>query len=119
MAAKQEGRNGLYYGWALGESGWNGENDANLQIIGRRLQLSAKDRDLTVAPGSPSHGDTYIVATPATGVWAGQENSVAIWDADAAAWAFEPPSVGWLCYIEDEEVLSVYKVAGWSAGVAI
>ncbi len=29
------------------------------------------------------------------------------------------PKVGWLCFIEDEAVLSVYKATGWSAGVAI
>lgn len=29
------------------------------------------------------------------------------------------PKVGWLCYIDDEAVLSAFKTTGWSAGIAI
>jgi hypothetical protein len=32
---------------------------------------------------------------------------------------FYTPSVGWLCYIADEAVLSVYKAAGWSPGITV
>ena len=118
MAASTEPRSGLKYGWSLGESGWNDEMDANLLAIGRfGMHLSIKDRDLTAPPGSPAAGDTYIPKATATGAWAGKENNVAIWD--GAAWVFGVPRKGWLAYIEDEEVLSAFKAAGWSAGVAI
>lgn len=118
MAASIDPRFGLYYGWALGESGWNTGMDANLLKIAQAgVHLSVKDRDLTAPPGSPAAGNTYIVGASATGAWATHGGKVAVWD--GAAWVFYPPRVGWVAYIEDEQKLSAYKVAGWSAGIAI
>lgn len=118
MAAQTEGRFGLQYGWALGESGWNVGMDANLLRLGRAgVHLSVKDRDLTAPPGSPAAGDTYLVTDSATGAWATHDGSVAVWD--GVAWQFYAPRVGWVAYVEDEEKLSAYKATGWSAGIAI
>lgn len=118
MPASTEPRSGLSFGWSLGESNWNTGMDANLLSIGRfAYHLSVKDRNLSSPPGSPANGDTYIVGPSPTGAWAGKEGQVAVWT--GSSWAFGVPRVGWVAYIEDEEVLSAYKNAGWSAGVAI
>jgi len=118
MPAQTDVRFGLQYGWTLGESGWNVGMDANLLKLARvGVHLSVKDRDLATPPASPAVGDTYIVAAAATGTWAGKEKQVAVWD--GATWVFYAPRLGWVTYIEDEEKLSAYKTAGWSAGVAI
>lgn len=118
MAAQTEGRFGLQYGWSLGESGWNTGMDANMLKIARAgVHLSVKDRGLTAPPGSPANGDTYIVGASATGAWATHDGKVAVWD--GSAWVFYAPRIGWVTYIEDEEKLSAFKAAGWSAGVAI
>lgn len=118
MASKTETRSGLVYGWSYGENGWNTGMDANLLSLGRfAYHLSVKDRDISAPPGSPAAGDTYIVGPSPTGAWAGKANQVAVWS--GTAWVFGVPRIGWVAYIEDEEVLSVYKAAGWSAGVAI
>jgi len=91
--------------------------DANLLKIGRfGFHLSVKDRDLATPPGSPVAGDTYIVAGSPTGAWVGHVNDVAVWS--GLAWVFATPRMGWFCYIEDEQKISVFKAA-WSAGVAI
>ena len=108
---------GLNYGWTLGESGWNTSMDANLKRLGAVVGLSVKDRDLTTPPARPVDGDRYIIPAAATGVWVGKTNQIAV--RVASAWEYCIPKVGWLCYIEDEAVLSAYKVAGWSTGVAI
>jgi hypothetical protein len=108
---------GLAYGWTLGESGWNTSMDANLKRLGALVGLSAKDRDLATPPASPVDGDRYIVPVAATGAWAGKSNQIAV--RIASAWEFHVPKVGWLCFIEDESVLSAYKMTGWSPGVAI
>ena len=108
---------GLTYAWTLGESGWNTSMDANLKRLGAVVGLSVKDRDLTTPPASPVDGDRYIVPAAATGVWVGKTNQIAV--RVASAWEYYVPKVGWLCFIEDEAVLSVYKLAGWSVGVAI
>lgn len=118
MAASTEPRSGLFFGWSLGESNWNNGMDANLLSIGRfAYHLSIKDRDLATPPGSPAAGDTYIVAAASTGEWAGKTDQVAVWS--GSAWVFGVPRTGWVAYIEDEEVLSAFKAAGWSAGLAI
>lgn len=114
MAASTDVRFGLSYGWSLGESGWNTGMDANLlKIAHAGVHLSVKDRDLTAPPGSPASGDTYIVGASATGAWATHDGKIALWD--GAAWVFHTPRLGWVAYIEDEEVVSVFK-ASWSAG---
>lgn len=118
MAASTEPRSGMSYGWTLGENGWNTGMDANLLRLGRfGFHLSVKDRDLATPPASPAAGDSYIVAAAPTGEWAGKAGQVAVWD--GTLWRFGAPRLGWVAYIEDEEVLSAYKAAGWSVGVAI
>ena len=118
MPAQTDVRFGLQYGWTLGENGWNTGMDANLiKLASVGVHLSVKDRDLAAPPASPTAGDTYIVAATATGAWAGKEKQVATWS--GAAWVFYAPRLGWVTYIEDEEKLSAYKAAGWSAGVGI
>jgi len=34
-------------------------------------------------------------------------------------WEFHAPRIGWLCYVEDEDLLSAYKATGWSPGISI
>jgi len=118
MAALTEVRSGMSYGWALGENNWNTGMDANLLFLGRvGIHLSVLDRGLNTPPGSPSAGDSYIVAAAPTGAWSANAASVAVWN--GSAWVFGVPRIGWIAYIEDEQVLSAYKAGGWSAGVAI
>ena len=108
---------GLSYGWTLGESGWGSGMDANLKRLGATVGLSVKDRDLTTPPASPANGDRYIVPAAATGVWAGKTNQIAV--RIGGVWEFHVPQVGWLCYLEDEAKLTVFKAGGWSVGLAI
>ena len=108
---------GLTYGWTLGESGWHTSMDPTLKRLGAVVGLSVKDRDLTTPPASPVDGDRYIIPAAATGVWAGKTNQIAV--RLAGAWEYYTPKVGWLCYIEDEAKLTVFKSTGWSAGLAI
>ena len=108
---------GLSYGWTVGESGWKDGMDANLRRLGAVVGLSVKDRDLGTPPPSPVDGDRYLIPAGATGVWSGRSGQIAV--RIGGAWEFHVPRVGWLCFIEDEAVLSVCKPAGWSAGVAI
>lgn len=64
------------------------------------------DRNLTAPPGSPSNGDSYIVATSPTGGWAGQAAKIAVYD---SAWKFITPSGGMMAYVHDEKVLFCYS----------
>lgn len=122
MASTTGPRNSIKHSWDLGENGWNTGMDANLKFLDNvGCHLSVKDRDLLAPPGSPANGDTYILAPGTlTGAWSSRSaGDIAMWSTQDAAWRFYTPRIGYLAYIEDEEKLSIYKTAGWSAGVAI
>ena len=82
-----------------------------LRLLDGLVQLSVLDRDLTVPPGSPADGDRYIVASGATGDWAGWDLNVALWT--DGAWLHLPPRTGWRAWVEDEALLLVHDGAGW------
>ena len=117
MPATTDPNLGLAYGWSTGESGWGTGMDTNLKRLGALVGLAVKDRDLATPPATPTNGDRYLVPAAATGVWAGKTNQIAVRIADA--WEYHTPTIGWLCYIEDEAKLSAFKSTGWSAGLAI
>ena len=77
---------------------------------------SVIDRNLTTPPGGESAGDCYIVASGATGDWAGHDDDLAYYD--GSAYVYVTPWIGLSVYIEDEDVRSTFKSGGWSAGVA-
>jgi hypothetical protein len=105
------------YGWAARESGWSTGMDANLKLLDAVLQLSVKSRGQGTPPATPANGDRYIVAASPTGAWAGKTGQIAV--RIEAGWSFFVPKIGWTCFIEDESVLSAYKAAGWSPGIAL
>lgn len=118
MPAKIEPNSKLSFGWNFGERGWNAAMDENLLRIGRfGFQLSVKSRQVSAPPPSIESGDIYIIGPSATGAWAGYEGRLVVWD--GSLWHIEIPRVGYVAYVEDEEVLTAYKVAGWSSGIAI
>lgn len=77
------------------------------------VQATVIDKDLTAPPGSPSDGDTYIVAATATGAWAGQEDTIAYYE--SSAWSFHTPSEGWRVWVQDENEPYVFvsTSVGW------
>lgn len=88
--------------------------DQALRILDAAVQLTVIDRDLTAPPGSPSDGDTYIVAVSATGDWAGQDGKIAYYS--NTAWVFVTPAEGWRAWVTDEDVTATYQNGAW-AGV--
>ena len=117
MPAATDPNLGLAYGWSTGESGWGTGMDTNLKRLGALVGLAVKDRDLATPPATPTHGDRYLVPAGATGAWAGKTDQVAV--CVAGAWEYHVPKIGWLCFVEDEAVLAVYRATGWSPGLAL
>jgi len=64
-----------------------------LRVLDAAVQLVVLGADLATPPGGASDGDRYIVASPATDDWEGQENSIAVRADDT--WHFFTPTVGW------------------------
>ena len=48
-----------------------------LRLLDGLVQLSVKSQELTAPPPAPADGDRYIVASGATGGWAGWDLNVA------------------------------------------
>lgn len=75
----------------------------------RRVEAGASlypvvDKDLTAPPGSCADGACYIVASPATGDWAGHEGEIAIAVGTNASngWYFRIPEEGVFAWVQDE-----------------
>lgn len=80
-----------------------------LRVLDGVVQLSVKSRTLTSPPGGPSDGDRYIIGSGATGSWAGKDLNVAV--CVDGSWTFLVPKLGWLCYVENENLFLT-----WLAG---
>jgi hypothetical protein len=50
-----------------------------LRLLGAMVQLAVLDRTRTTPPASPADGDRHIVASGASGVWAGWDLNIAYW----------------------------------------
>ena len=75
------------------------------------VQLAVLDRDLALAPAAPAAGGRYLVAPGATGVWAGKDRQIAVWQ--DGAWEFLQPGEGWICWVGDEDIGLVFDGAAW------
>jgi hypothetical protein len=87
------------------------ENEMSAASIPDEAQQSVKDKDLTAPPASPAVHDRYIIASVATGLWAGRDKHIADWS--GTVWDFTPPDEGMLTWVEDEDLLYTYTATTW------
>ncbi|MGI0092764.1 MAG: DUF2793 domain-containing protein, partial [Nitrosotalea sp.] len=65
----------------------NADTEFSPRISPRNWLLPVLNNQNT-PPAAPNDGDRYRVTAVATGLWTGQENSIAVWEADARTWRF-------------------------------
>ena len=82
-----------------------------LRLLDVIVQLNVTARNLAVPPAAPAQGDRYIVASPASGAWAGRAGQVAMFE--NGAWQFFAPQAGWTAWIVSESVLASYSGSAW------
>lgn len=82
-----------------------------LRRLDALVQLSVESRALTEPPESPPEGVRYIVASGATGDWAGQDFAIAL--NAGGGWLFLAPNVGWQAYVADEAVTVTWQGSLW------
>lgn len=85
-------------------------NDA-LTRLDALLFLAVISRQRPIPPTNSSAGDRYIIASPATGVWAGHERQIALYL--DGAWTFFVPQAGWIARIQDEAVVVNFDGSAW------
>jgi len=84
-------------------------NNGLRQLEGKLVR--ALDKDLTVAPSTPTAGDVYIVATGATGTWSGKDKKIAhYW---GGAWKYYTPIHGNSIFVTDEDKRYFYNGTSW------
>ena len=82
-----------------------------LRLLDAMVQLSVLDRTRTTPPASPADGDRHLVASGATGIWAGWDLNVAFWV--DSVWMRLVPRPGWLVWIAAEQVFIVWNGSAW------
>jgi hypothetical protein len=82
-----------------------------LRLLDAMVQLSVLDRTRTTPPASPADGDRHIVASGATGLWAGWDLNVAFWV--DGVWMRLVPRPGWLAWIAAEQAFVVWNGTAW------
>ena len=73
-----------------------------------------EQRALGVPPGSPTPGRCYIVASGASGAWAGKTDQIAV--ATEGGWRFIAPREGLRAVVASEGIDAVYRGSSWIYG---
>ncbi len=82
-----------------------------LRLLDAMVQLSVLDRTRTTPPAGPADGDRHLVASGATGLWAGWDLNVAFWV--DGVWLRLVPRQGWLVWIAAEQAFAVWNGSAW------
>ena len=82
-----------------------------LRLLDAMVQLSVLDRTRTTPPASPADGDRHLVASGATGIWAGWDLNVAFWV--DGVWIRLVPRQGWLVWVAAEQMFLVWNGSAW------
>ena len=85
-------------------------NDA-LNDLDFLARSSVIDHTLSTPPGSPSTGDTYIIASSPTGASSGSANSVAGY---YSGWRIKAPHAGWAAWTQNGGRLLYYTGSAWA-----
>lgn len=85
--------------------------NGNFLLFDVLIQTAVLDKDLATPPGSPTSGDTYIVASSPTGAWTGKAKNLAYYY--NAAWTFFMPKKGWRVHVDDENLYYKYDGSAW------
>ncbi len=92
----------ITYNYADSAAGWGANVNRFLQMSDAMLGgVGVLSAQLGAPPSAPAQGDAYIVASGATGAWAGEGGSLAVYQ--LGTWQFFPASVlGFRVYAKDQ-----------------
>lgn len=89
-----------------------------LRMLQALLQPNIINMTTSVPPAAPTNGDTYVVASGPSGLWAGQANNIAYWTLDSplspgGVWEFWSPLNGWLVLNRADGFPYIFNGAAW------
>lgn len=87
-------------------------HNAALSILDVMVNPTVQSNALSGPPGSPGDGQCWIVASGATGAWAGKTGQVAAWQ--DGAWSFFVPKTGLIVFADNLGTALVWTGAAWA-----
>ncbi|MBB4211006.1 uncharacterized protein DUF2793 [Rhodothalassium salexigens DSM 2132] len=85
-----------------------------LVLLDALVHASAESADLAAPPAAPTPGQTWLVAAPATGEWAGRADALAVFT--TGGWRFIAPVEGLALWLADRALPAVYRDGAWVIG---
>jgi len=82
-----------------------------LRILDAAIQIAVLDMTRTAPPPAPAEGQRHVVASGATGAWAGQAQAIATWQ--DGAWAFLAPKPGWTIWSLADQAIKAFDGSLW------
>ena len=90
-------------------------HNAALRILDAATQLSVLEGARAAPPAQPATGDRYLIASGATGDWAGKDGQVAVFD--GTGWTCVMPKPGWRADIIATGAQVRFDGAAWVAAL--
>ncbi len=82
-----------------------------VDLLDAIVQLSIISRSLSAPPAAPVSGERYLIASGASGDWAGHDGEFALFL--DGGWLFRTAKEGWRLWVEAEQILLVLSGNGW------
>ncbi len=82
-----------------------------LRILDAVVQLSVAAAPGATPPATPAQGERHIVGPGATGVWAGQDNNIAVYE--LSTWGFFTPLAGWQAVVTADNSTLIFDGSAW------
>ncbi len=87
-----------------------------IRVLDAVAQIGVASRTLATPPPSPAEGVCYITPLAATGAWVGTAGRLAAFQ--DGAWMFFAPRNGWIAWVADEAIATVYSGTTWTSLVS-
>jgi hypothetical protein len=85
-----------------------------LQTLDLLVAAAVEEPPRATPPGSPTIGQTYIVAGSPTGAWAGRQNCLACYT--SGGWRFVDPRDGLIALVKSTSLWAVFRSGAWELG---
>lgn len=84
-----------------------------LRILDAVIQIVVEDVTRTTPPSSPAEGQRHVIASGASGAWAGHAGAIATWQ--DSAWVFLAPKTGWCLWSVADASIFIFDGSAWQA----
>jgi hypothetical protein len=85
-----------------------------LQTLDLIVAAAVEEPPRAAPPGSPTVGQSYVVAASPTGAWAGKQNCLACYT--SGGWRFVDPRDGLIAFVKSTSLWALFRSGVWELG---